>query len=208
MEKKTNIVPEINAERINIVEPDGTPRRSLFNGDNIPPAIINGQDIAPGHRQGQDWAGLMFYNARGDECGGLIFNGDEDDKGNPNMAISLTFDQFQQDQVLQLMVGQQGSEQTYGVSLFDRPSEAITDTIEKMNKFSHTHDSEERQILGEELRTSNAQQAFLGKATDGSIQLVLNDSMGNRRFEIKIDEDDELSAVVIDSEGNESSLLG
>ena len=89
MEQKAKIVSEINAERINIVDPDGTPRLSLFNGENIPPAIIDGLDIASGHRQGENWAGMMFFNTQGDECGGLIFNGDEDDEGNRGLEIRI-----------------------------------------------------------------------------------------------------------------------
>lgn len=207
MEKKTDIVSEINAEQINIVDPDGTPRLSLFNGENIPPAIINGRDIAPGHRRGENWAGMMFYNNQGDECGGLIFNGDEDDDGNPAMGISLTFDQFKQDQVLQLALSQQGEEQSYGISIFDRPSEPITETIEKMNELGTMTNSPERDALTDELRQTNARRAFLGKGTDGSVQLVLNDSRGNKRFEIRIDDADQVFAKIFDHDGNETDLL-
>lgn len=33
---------------------------------------MDGKDILPGHRQKDPIAGLMFYNAEGEECGGLI----------------------------------------------------------------------------------------------------------------------------------------
>ncbi|GAE48190.1 hypothetical protein [Mesobacillus boroniphilus] len=63
---------KIEVEQLNIVDKDGTVRLKLFNNQNIPPAIIDGEDILPGHRQSDPIAGMMFYNAEGDEAGGLI----------------------------------------------------------------------------------------------------------------------------------------
>jgi len=77
--EKDNIQKHIRAERLDIVEKDGTLRLSLFNGDSMPPALMDGKEILPGHREGQGFGGIMFYNTEGDECGGLIFNSKKND---------------------------------------------------------------------------------------------------------------------------------
>jgi hypothetical protein len=94
---------KIDAEQINIVDKNGKVRLSLFNKDNIPPVIMDGMDFLPGHRQNRPIAGLMFYNAEGDECGGLIYGSEIDENGNYRASASLTFDQYKQDQIIHLL---------------------------------------------------------------------------------------------------------
>ncbi|WP_353892790.1 hypothetical protein PRVXH_002164 [Proteinivorax hydrogeniformans] len=71
--KESKKFTNIDLERLNIVEKDGTVKMSLFNSKNMPSAIFEGEDILPGHRQDDNNAGIMFYNGNGTECGGLIF---------------------------------------------------------------------------------------------------------------------------------------
>ena len=93
----------INAEQINIVGKNGIPRLTLFNEDHIPNVLFRGQEILKGHRQQDNIAGMLFFNPDGTEVGGLIYGNDVDQQGNPTAGMSLTFDQFEQDQVLQLL---------------------------------------------------------------------------------------------------------
>lgn len=202
MSQEPGILKELNVERLNIVESDGSPRMSLFNSDTIPPAMINHEEILPGHRQGEGYADIIFYNNEGDECGGLIFNGATDESGQPSMGISLTFDQFKQDQVLQMSLDEEHGKQRYGLTFWDRPKAPITDTIETMSSIENEPDEAERQRLLETLRASNSPRGFIGKASDGSMTIQLNDSRGRKRFEIAIDPDDELRIRSYDEDGN------
>jgi hypothetical protein len=52
----------IDVENLNIVDKNGIIRMTLFNSENIPPAMIDGKDILPGHRQDWPISGIMFYN--------------------------------------------------------------------------------------------------------------------------------------------------
>ena len=93
---------KIDVEQLNIVDENGTVRLKLFNNQNIPPVIMDGEDALPDHRQSEPIAGMMFYNAEGDEAGGLIFGSQKDKDGNYVSGGSLTFDQYKQDQVVQM----------------------------------------------------------------------------------------------------------
>ena len=84
---------EIDVERINIVEPDGSLRMVISDQEHQHPGIINGEIIK---RDEPRPPGIIFFNQVGDEMGGLIFgaNGDRGHFG------SLTFDKVGNDQAL------------------------------------------------------------------------------------------------------------
>ncbi|MDQ0160919.1 hypothetical protein [Alkalibacillus salilacus] len=97
-----NRFEEINVEKLNIVNENNDIKMTLFNQDKIPPLLMNGEDVLPGHRQNDPISGIMFYNGKGDECGGLIYGSEEDEDGNVYADASLTFDEYEQDQVVQM----------------------------------------------------------------------------------------------------------
>jgi hypothetical protein len=63
---------EITAERINIVEKDGSLRLVISNNERSPGPIERGK---PFGYPGGSRAGMIFYNEEGTENGGLIFSG-------------------------------------------------------------------------------------------------------------------------------------
>ena len=97
MSDKKEKYTELDVEKLNVVDSNGKIKLTLFNQENIPPAIMDGRDILPGHRQSDPISGMMFYNSEGDECGGLIYGNETDEDGNVSADVSLTFDQYKQD---------------------------------------------------------------------------------------------------------------
>lgn len=191
----------IDVEKLNIVEKDGTVKMSLFNSQNMPPLIFEGEDILPGHRQDDDHSGIMFYNGDGFECGGLLFGSKELENGEHESALSLTFDQYQQDQVVQMFTVEQNGEQTYGFNFFDRPQETIKETIEKINKISQMEDKVEQKKLMKELDNENPRRMFMGKTSKGDLTIQMNDSIGRERIRMGIDKDDNPKIEILNSEG-------
>src|SRR6476469_7727662 len=61
---------EIDAERINIVDSRGARHLVIANKDRFPEPIVRGQELR-GSRSIRP-AGLLFYDAKGSEAGGLI----------------------------------------------------------------------------------------------------------------------------------------
>lgn len=139
---KDDIVKNLRAEKIEIVEPDGTVKLSLFNKSHLPPAVINGTNLS---RQGGDESGLMFYNTEGEECGGLIYSG----KGGQN-ELSMTFDKYKQDQVVQVSyIQRENGRHTKGLAVFERPEFPINKTMATIDSIrKHIKDTaEQRRIL-------------------------------------------------------------
>ena len=90
----------IEVERINLVEHDGTLRMVLANSALAPDPVVDGQVLK--RESGKDAAGTVFYNEHGDECGGLVFSGQQRE-GGYSAGAALLFDQFKQDQVIGIM---------------------------------------------------------------------------------------------------------
>lgn len=153
----------MNAEQINIVGKDGIPRLSLFNEDNIPDALFRGEVLMPGHRQNERIAGMIFYNPDGTEVGGLIYGNDVDENGNPTAGMSLTFDQFEQDQVLQLLYSKYGDEQQYGIHIFDRPKKTIKEQLDDVSEAMKIENEDEKNKAIADAYEGVASRAFIGK---------------------------------------------
>src|SRR3546814_14606367 len=91
---------EIDVKRINIREDDGTIRMIMSNTSRSPGIIMHGK-VRP-HPSGNRGAGLMFYNNEGSENVGLTFRGQKGPDGKISDDGHLSFDQCEQDQVIQL----------------------------------------------------------------------------------------------------------
>ena len=89
----------IDAQRINIKEPDGTLRLAISNRTLFPGVVIHNKE----QPHPRPMAGMLFFNDEGTENGGLIYNGSLDKSGKPSSGMSLTFDRYQQDQQMQLL---------------------------------------------------------------------------------------------------------
>jgi hypothetical protein len=88
---------EIDVERLNVRSADGKYAVVIANASRMPGNIVDGREHAAGRRGG----GLLFYNAQGDEAGGLIFDSDASDSGVTAFG-QLSLDRFKSDQVVVL----------------------------------------------------------------------------------------------------------
>ena len=117
---------EIDVQRINIIEPNGTPRMVLSNKTLFPGIFIKGQETPHPNRQ---TAGMIFFNDEGTENGGLIFGGMKDKNGMTSSYGHLSFDQYEQDQVFTIDAGHEGDKRRSGLAIIDRPDYPIGELI-------------------------------------------------------------------------------
>lgn len=191
MSNKKEKFTELDVEKLNIVNRNGKVKLTLFNQENIPPAIMDGQDILPGHRQSDPISGMMFYNSEGDECGGLIYGNEINEDGNVSAGASLTFDQYKQDQVVQVHYSEKDGEGLYGFSVYDRPDTPLSEIIEKVNEIKSSNLSEEDKSKElDKVYSGNAPRAFMGKEQNGDMFIKLMDSMGRQRIRMVVDKND------------------
>jgi hypothetical protein len=96
----TRTFDELQVQRIDIVEPNGTLRMVISNHDRLPGVIVKGKEAPPSDRP---QAGMLFYNNEGSENGGLIFGGHRNGKGEVvESGGSLSFDKYGANQIVQL----------------------------------------------------------------------------------------------------------
>ncbi len=187
---------ELTVERLNVVGKDGKPRVVISNEDRAPEPVIDGKELK---RQGGGAPGLIFYNQRGDECGGLIYGSDED--GTQGGAI-FTFDQVRNDQVLALRYAQDGERRSYGLILWERPLEPKIERDERREAALKLPEGPQRTAALDELGPGGSQRMFLGRTDDGTYQLMILDKAGRPRISLGVGEDDEPRIQFLDAEGN------
>ena len=156
---------EISAERINIVEPDGTPRLILYNSSHTPGAILYGKEHP--HPNRAPHAGMLYFNDEGTENGG-----------------SLTFDQFDQDQVVSL---------SGGLRVWDQPYIPISQLLERVGAARAKPEGPERTRAMEEVNAwARAQGIFRQRlraqtTRDRSAVIELADTLQRPRLRMVVD---------------------
>lgn len=179
----------INVERINVVEPDGQLSIVLANKGKIADPIMDGKVI----HDRQNIAGLIFFNGRGDEVGGLIFDSEMKD-GVPTSGGHLSFDRYKQDQVVYLHQYQTGEKLQAGIAVLDRTDkvslpEMIARHDELVAEGMNSRDAHlrVRQEMKKEGIIAQANRVFLGTKQKEAL-LSLNDKHGNLRVKLFVDE--------------------
>jgi hypothetical protein len=121
---------EIDVRRINVRESDGTVRMIISGADTAPGIIVKGKDIPHPNRR---TAGIIFLNDEGTENGGLTFDGGKKG-GQVTSHGHLSFDQYEQDQVVFLEQNEENGVRNAGLSFMDRPDAALPyDLVPKEN---------------------------------------------------------------------------
>jgi hypothetical protein len=83
---------EVDVQRLNVREPDGTLRMVVSNRARLPGVIVRGKEHPPVDRP---QAGMLFYNDEGTENGGLIFGGHRNANGEViDSGAALSFDRY------------------------------------------------------------------------------------------------------------------
>ena len=130
---------EINAQRINIVDADGTLRMVISNKDRMHPGVMDGQSID----RPRPVAGMIFFNDEGDEVGGLTYTGREVN-GTRQADARLMFDQLKQDQTIGFSYGEGDGRRTAGFQVWDRADSHLSDLLVKLSAANKIADKTER----------------------------------------------------------------
>jgi hypothetical protein len=186
---------EIDVQRINVREPDGTIRMIISNRAAGPGIIVKNQEHR--HPGGRQDAGMIFFNDEGTENGGLVFDGsrkgaDADSDG------SLTFDPYEQDQVVQLFQSEQDGRRSSGLKVFERSATSMP-----YNLFDDTSPEGQAALKrwGEEDAKHRAVRIFAGRTYDGVAQMELRDSRNLVRLRLSVAPDGAASIEFLDASG-------
>lgn len=176
----------IDAQRINIKEPDGTLRLAISNRTLFPGAIIHNKE----QPHPRPMAGMLFFNDEGTENGGLIYNGHLGKDGKPSSGMSLTFDRYQQDQQMQLLGVDEAGQHYAGLTLND-----VVDGLERPI-FSAADET----LHGKGV-PAITRRVFLGKSETRDSVLELLDADGKPRLELAVTPTGEATLRFLDEHG-------
>jgi len=180
---------EIDVERINIVEPDGKLRMVIANRSRSIGPIFKGKPFGyPGGTR----PGLIFFNDEGTENGGLIFNGKTED-GKFRALGHLSFDQYNQDQVLYMQYVDNNGKRRMGLTIADRADVPIVEYLDRREAVNKMPDGPAKTAALEELRAPVdgvprfAQRVYVGRDTSKAAVVNLGDRLGRTRLRLLVD---------------------
>lgn len=201
---------EIDVERINIIEKDGTVKMMLTNVERFPngTTTINNR---PTNENRKKRSGMLFFNDDGIECGGFIFDGTKNENGHSS-GLSLTYDQYDGDQVMQLLTQdyQKGDKRMVSSSLAfnDRPakeSQIKTATIMKELDALRKSNPEEMHRKYKEYEQQEllggVPRVLIGKTKSQNNGLFLFDDQGKPRAMFYVDKDNNAKLDFLDDNG-------
>jgi hypothetical protein len=190
---------EIDVERINIVEKDGTLRMVISNQERQHPGIVNGKLIERTHPRPP---GMIFFNHLGDEMGGLVF-GDNGGKGHWGQ---LSFDKVLNDQTIGFR-HLEGDNGKYASALVvwqqpDIPGDVVQEKYEAARSLP---DKEARNAAIQAMRDNNelsAERLFVGKGRNDASLLIMSDIKGRPRIVMQVAADGAARLDFLDEDGN------
>lgn len=202
---------QLDVQRLNIVSPSGKTVIALCNKERIAGPVAGGKSYPVSVSEGREqMAGMIFFNQDGDEMGGLVFNSFRRADGKAAGIGHLSFDRFQDNQVLALQYKENASTVQSGLTLYDRPADGSfktsLDLIEEAREASPERRAEIQAAFGELTRDGGlgVERVFLG-SKDRVAQLLLKDSKGRVRARLVIGADDEARLEFLDADGGVSA---
>ncbi|MCA1607631.1 MAG: hypothetical protein LC775_19680 [Acidobacteria bacterium] len=179
-----NKFAEIDVERINIVEKDGKLKMVISNGERQHPGIVDGKMLSRKRPPG-----MLFFNEKGDECGGLGFDGDQKD-GRGNASALLAFDRFRQDQTVAIQYGESNGQYYAGLRVWDRPETSLGPVIEKLAEIEKMKEGPEKTAAMQKLREmagGAAERVMVGRDREQAAVVRLSDMKGKPRLKLSVD---------------------
>jgi hypothetical protein len=185
---------EIDVERINIVESDGTLRLTISSNGRSPDPVLAG---TPDSREGQRGAGLIFFNDDGFEVGGLGWSGTVG-----HADSGLTFDRFGNDQVISIGYHEQDGAYGYSMEFCDRPDEPMIATVDRAKEIAAMPPGDDQDAAIRAESEKHARRIVIGRGHTGEATIGMLDRKGRPRIMLTVDPNDEPRILFLDSEGN------
>ncbi|KXH84351.1 hypothetical protein [Chryseobacterium kwangjuense] len=197
---------QIDVERINIIEKDGTLRMTISNKERSPEPLFKGK---PFGLKGGNRTGLIFFNEEETEVGGLIFSGKTNANGKYSASGHLSFDQHNQNQTLYLSYGDQNGNRKTGLNIDDwQDSPAFSEWNQQYHQAAKITNEEERNKKIKQLieprpgEPAFAKRVFVGRDEQKKATVMLADRAGKPRLRLSVDTAGVAKIDFLDEKGN------
>lgn len=195
----------IDVERINVVEPDGKLRMVISNRDRSPGPIAYGKPFGyPGGTR----PGIIFYNDEETENGGLTFGGKTEPDGKFHQTEHLSFDQYNQDQIIVLEYNDQNGTREAGLTFSDRANVPILDLVARIDSLKKLPDGPQKTAAIRALQTEPqngellyAPRLFVGRDQKKDAVIDMADKLGKTRLRLRVDSLGAASLEFLDANG-------
>lgn len=199
-EAKNATFDTLTVHRINVVDNEGKLAVVITNHDNYPAPIVNGKALK--RSSGAD-NGLIFYNERGDEQGGLTWGGIKRADGTFESGNTLSFDTVVTDQLLQVDDGNDNGK-TYAYMIgWNRPRYDTPGTMSVIEQIENAKTIDEKRAIiaaHPELRAST--RFLMGYDPDNTAQVMLADGKGKPRIRMFVTASGQAELQFLDASGN------
>ena len=188
--KRAEKFTEIDVERINIVEPDGRLRMVISNRPRSIGPIYKGQ---PFGYAGGARPGIIFFNDEGTENGGLTFTGKQNPDGSYEASTGMSFDQFNQDQILYFQYNERNGQRRTDFTIADRAPVDIKQMVDVRDSIMKIADTAARAAaLRKWAEPRNgvplfAPRVYIGRDRMRSAVINLSDPSGKTRLRLVVD---------------------
>lgn len=197
---------EINVERINVVDKDGTLRMVISNKDRMHPGVMDGVTID----RPRPVAGMLFFNEHGDEVGGLTYTGQV--TGTTRRAnAGLMFDQLKQDQTIGISYSENNGQRAAGFNVWDRSDQPLSELITALNAANRIEDRAKRDATLASIRSTappGPRRVFLGKTNERAATMTLSDEAGRPRLRLTVDPAGNPRMEFLDEQGKVVRTVG
>jgi len=189
-QEKRATFDEIDVGRINVMEPDGKYRMVISNRPRSIAPIYKGK---PFGYAGGGRPGIIFFNDEGTENGGLTFTGKRGPDGKVTASTHMSFDQFDQDQVLNLDYADNNGQRRIGMSIDERADVNIYDWVLQRDSIRQISDSAARAAAMARLVAPRngvplvARRVFVGRDQSKAALVNLNAPDGKPRLRLIVD---------------------
>ena len=194
---------EIDVERINIVEPDGHYRMVLSNRPRSVGPIAYGK---PFGYAGGTRPGIIFFNDEGTENGGLTFYG-KTENGKFSSGVHMSFDQYNQDQVVVLNYHDDNGTRRTGLTFADRANIPIMDLVAQLDSVNKLPDGPAKSAARQRVLAPRdgvpmyAERVYMGRNSAKAALLNLSDRDGKTRIRLQVDSLGAPTMEFLDAEG-------
>jgi len=191
----------ITAQRINIVEPDGTVRLTISNRANFPGAWYHKKEFPRPDRR--EAAGFLFMSEEGSEQGGLIWGANQLPDGTIENHCHLSFDQYEENQIFALDAGQEGNEKFSRITIADQGDYSIEEKRKAEARIEKLPEDQQGAAWKEFFadHRHDVPRIMLGRSVDGSVGLDLRDSSGRLRIRLAVYADGKAVLQFFDDSG-------
>ena len=187
---------EIDVKRINVKDDDGKLRMVIANKNRQHPGMV---DNKPFDRT-RDSAGILFFDDKGNECGGLIFSALESGEN----YRSFTFDRFRGDQTIALQHLENKEGNYWAGLVFNDENTDLPTRIAKMDAIKKLPDEAARKAAYKEMQDKGeflVNRLSIGKGRDKSALLTMSDAQGKPRINMRVTADGKPTLEFLDKTG-------